>query len=190
MIPDTHAGIPTEIDVLIRVPGGERELTIGIECRDHKRKADKTWIEQIYGKFAVLPIDRRVAVSRRGFSKTALIRARLHNIETLTLDHANKLDWAAKLLNIQSIDLTNIESALSGIVTILTTNVVGDPPRWGPASSIFLSGTKRHVLFASRLLDCVDCKGRYPARAGCSRAQRNHFKREGVSKVWVQRNRA
>lgn len=142
MIPDTHAGIPTEVDVLIRVPGGERELTIGIECRDHKRKADKAWIEQIYGKFAVLPIDRRVAVSRRGFSKTALVRARLHNIETLSLDHANKLDWAAKLLNIQSIDFTNIESELSGTLTILAANVVGDPPQWGPASSIVLSGNR------------------------------------------------
>src|SRR3954462_4002534 len=88
MIPDSHDGTLREIDVLITVPIGERQIRIGIETRDHKRRADLAWLEQLKNKFEFLSIDRRVAVSRRGFSKAALAKARLWGIETMSLKSA------------------------------------------------------------------------------------------------------
>lgn len=100
LLPDTISGQLREIDILVSVPVGQRTMRIGIECRDHSRKADLPWIEQLQGKFATLPLDRRVAVSRRGFSKAAEARARIWSIETLALSSAVKRDWPSALAGI------------------------------------------------------------------------------------------
>ena len=60
MRPDTNDGTPREFDILIRIPTGHRELTVAVECRDHKRRADVPWIDQLHGRYLTLPIqDRR-----------------------------------------------------------------------------------------------------------------------------------
>lgn len=76
MVPETLSGNLREIDILIKCTVGVREVMVGIECRDHHRKADIQWIEQARGKFDVLPIDKRVVISRSGFTKHAMRRAR------------------------------------------------------------------------------------------------------------------
>lgn len=106
MVADTQDGTLREVDILITVPAGGRDLRIGIECRDHKRRADLQWIEQVKSKYELLPVDRRVVVSRRGFSATALTRARLWSIETLTMGAARKIDWASPVLRLQHVDFT------------------------------------------------------------------------------------
>lgn len=116
MIPDNHDGTLREVDVLVRIPAGDREIRIGIECRDHKRKADLHWIEQMKTKYETLPIDRRVAVSRRGFSAAALAKARLWNIETLSLQSAERTDWAKKT---ERMTIIRVEHSLMPAITVL-----------------------------------------------------------------------
>lgn len=99
LVPDTLDGNLREVDILIKLPYGARELVIGIECRDHRRKADIQWIEQVRSKFDTLPIDKRVVVSKRGFTKNALVRAQEWNIEAISLEKAVKVDWAAALMS-------------------------------------------------------------------------------------------
>lgn len=86
-------GIQREIDILILSKIGQRNIRIGIECRDWQRKADVTWIDQIIGKYLDLHIDKKVAVSRLGFTQAALKRAKVFNIETLTLKEAKRAKW-------------------------------------------------------------------------------------------------
>ena len=112
---DTHDGTPREVDVLITIPAGDRSLRIGIEARDHKRRADLQWIEQLKTKFEFLDIDRRVAVSRKGFSKAALAKARLFGIETMTLSAATSKKWNPAI--------NGIEEIVVGTGFVETTNV-------------------------------------------------------------------
>jgi hypothetical protein len=105
MLPDTHDGTLREVDILIRSHIGERELRVGIECRDHKRKADLPWIEQIHSKYEHLDVDRVVAVSRKGFSDAARAKAKLWGIELMTLAAAERQDWSNRLHRVGSMKL-------------------------------------------------------------------------------------
>src|SRR5690606_42027169 len=82
-----------EIDVLIETKIGQHDVRIAVECRDHQRRADKTWIEQLMGKYEGLPIHKVIAVSRRGFSRAALDKAARHKIAALSLEEAREEDW-------------------------------------------------------------------------------------------------
>jgi hypothetical protein len=105
MLSDACSGQQREVDILIRCPVGQRLMSVAIECRDHRRKADTTWMEQLRGKFESLPIDRLVAVSRCGFSANATARAKLWNIETIALESATKLNWAAAILSLAGFEV-------------------------------------------------------------------------------------
>lgn len=93
MIRDLVNGDEREIDILVQGEVGDYKISIGLECRDRKRKADLTWIDEIIGKYQHLPIDRKVAVSKSGFTKSALAKAAKFSIETLTFDEALDTDW-------------------------------------------------------------------------------------------------
>jgi hypothetical protein len=112
LVADTVDGTLREVDIVIRCPAGQRTLTIGIECRDHERKADVTWVEQVKSKFDLLPLDRHVIVSRRGFSDGARARAALWNIEAITLEAAEHIDWASKLYGWKELSFVRIRSRL------------------------------------------------------------------------------
>jgi hypothetical protein len=108
MMPDSHDGTLREVDILITVPIGEREIRIGIETRDHKRRADLAWLEQLKTKFEFLSVDRRVAVSRKGFSKAALAKAKLWGIETMSLKSATSRNWNPALNRLSQIVLRGV----------------------------------------------------------------------------------
>ena len=93
MVPDLVNAVEREIDVLIEGTVGDHTVSIGVECRDRKKKGDVTWIDEIIGKYQHLPIHKRVAVSKIGFTKTAVAKADKHNIQTLTFENALKNDW-------------------------------------------------------------------------------------------------
>lgn len=126
-------GTRREVDILLRVPAGQREILIGIECRDHKRKADVPWIDYIKGRFEFLGVDRRVAVARSGFSKAALAKAKILNIETLTLERASKQDWAAKVALVTGIQFEDVRFVHDDDVTLQTVPQAGMPV-WGSGS--------------------------------------------------------
>lgn len=94
LLEDLTTGARREVDVLVTPPGGPRAVRVGVECRDHARPADVTWIEQLRAKYDCLPVDRVVAVSRRGFTAEALAKGRVLKVETLSLDEAEAFDWA------------------------------------------------------------------------------------------------
>lgn len=81
-----------EVDVVIEIETPLYRCIIGVECRDRSRPADVEWVEQASAKHANLT-DKLVLVSRAGFTKSALRKAALLGIETLTLDEAIDTDW-------------------------------------------------------------------------------------------------
>jgi hypothetical protein len=89
-----------EVDVLIELQVSGSMLRIAVECRDHARPADIQWIDALIGKYQRLAVDRVIAVSRFGFTASAVAKARANRIETRTLKAALDTDWPAELLHI------------------------------------------------------------------------------------------
>jgi hypothetical protein len=128
MVADLHNGTLREVDILITVPVSGREFTIGIETRDHKRRGDLPWIEQVRSKYDLLPIDRRVVVSRRGFSDAALTRAKLYRIETLSLTAATNLRWASLIHRMTSVNVEQEDVSVGDIARVQFVKLHPDQP--------------------------------------------------------------
>jgi hypothetical protein len=76
-------------------------IAVAVECRDHKnRKQSTSWIEELNGKYKDIPeINKVIAVSKSGFHKPALIKAKQYGLEALSLNEAKDLDWESELKN-------------------------------------------------------------------------------------------
>ena len=83
---------PRELDILVEDTVSGHPIRIAVECRDYKRKQDKTWIDTLVGKYRDLQIDKVVAVSSSGFTKGAIEKAAAVGISALTLRAAIEAD--------------------------------------------------------------------------------------------------
>lgn len=83
-----------EVDVVIKLTVANYDVYISVECRDHKRPADVTWVESMAKKHESLPTSVLVLWSRSGFTKAALFKAKALKIDTVSQKTANNADWA------------------------------------------------------------------------------------------------
>lgn len=97
LVPEKNSDTTREVDILLTTTVASHKVRVGIECRDHERKQDITWIDGLIGKYANLDIDRVIAVSHSPFTNPAKQKAAQHNIELLTLEEAERVDWASKI---------------------------------------------------------------------------------------------
>ena len=58
-----------EVDICIESSLAGHSVTVSIECRDHNRKADVKWVEEMKAKHERLSTNALILVSRSGFSK-------------------------------------------------------------------------------------------------------------------------
>jgi hypothetical protein len=52
MLADRLTGELREVDVCVHATVSGKDVTLAMECRDHKRKADQIWIDTLRGKYA------------------------------------------------------------------------------------------------------------------------------------------
>src|SRR5688500_1563002 len=97
--PESKIKMAREIDILIEDTINGFALRLAIECRDHVRKQDVTWIDELIGKYRDVEVDTIVAVSRSGFTDGALAKARQENIRAYTLKEAVNPGWTDTLLS-------------------------------------------------------------------------------------------
>jgi len=93
MLADRLTGERREVDVCIRATINRKPVVFALECRDHKRKADRVWVDGLIGKYRDLPVDAVFAVARAGFSKAAVKAAEAAGIQCLTLEQATAANW-------------------------------------------------------------------------------------------------
>lgn len=86
LIKEKSSDTEREIDIAIESNVGPHRVLIAVECRDQRRRADLEWIDGLIGKYRDLPVGKIVAVSRSGFTKTAIKKAKEVNISTVTLE--------------------------------------------------------------------------------------------------------
>lgn len=140
---DLATGERREVDVLVRAVVGQHKVALAIECRDHQRRADVTWIDNLIGKYKNLPVSSVIAVSRSGFTKNALKKAEMNNIKTLTLERAQVTRWLHLLNNP---DLPVIVFSAPVVATIMVAQVSGSGRFIGDFfSATVFSGEGNHL---------------------------------------------
>ena len=97
LVRELSSGSYREVDVLIEHVVVDTDVVIAVECRDRRRPSDLVWIDELIGKYAHLPVDRVIAVSRSGFSDAARQKAKASRIELRTLDECTRADWPHEL---------------------------------------------------------------------------------------------
>lgn len=113
-------GVVREVDTLLVVPVGLTSVRIAIESRDRSRKDDIQWVDDLIGKYALLSVDRVLAISSSGFSAAARQKAELHAIELLTPVDVTDTNWPERF---QKLGVASFEGRLQFLEFALETNV-------------------------------------------------------------------
>ena len=131
--PDRVTGDMREVDIAIETNVGVHPITIGVECIDHKRRAAVTWVEYIHSKHQDLEgVHRTVAVSKSGFSKAALEKAKHYGITTFTLQEAEESNWlrhTPRLLSLKELSTEFIFVVRKGVKVLVAPP---SPPPYPP----------------------------------------------------------
>ena len=104
---DLETGDLREVDCSLTTETPTGTETISIECRRRRGKEDVTWIEQLASKRVALGLKETIAVSSRGFSRSAYTKAALHGITLKTYEEA-VLDIASRPVGIARTRTTTV----------------------------------------------------------------------------------
>jgi len=91
---DIHTNRLRQIDISIRLSDGPTNFFAIVEVRDHKKSINVRYIEEINTKKQSVGANAAFIVSRSGFTKGALDKAKHLGIQTLTYKEALKSDWS------------------------------------------------------------------------------------------------
>jgi hypothetical protein len=86
-----------EVDVVIQGKVGSQSVVVSIECRDHKRVADVTWVDMMKTKHDRLDTNALLLASSRGFTQEAIDVARKYGIKLIALEDQETADLASML---------------------------------------------------------------------------------------------
>lgn len=114
-IKERNNDIEREVDILVEYQIAGHKIRIAIECRDRSRKDDVQWIDGLIGKYRNIDVNKVVAVSKAGFSKSAQEKAQSCGIETMTLKRALTIDWPKEYKRLGMVKLENINIHLDRV---------------------------------------------------------------------------
>jgi len=86
-----------EVDVVIEGKVGSQPVVVSVECRDHQRVADVTWVDTMKSKHDRLATNALLLASRKGFTPEARDVARSYGIEVFALEDVEAADIPAML---------------------------------------------------------------------------------------------
>lgn len=101
MLTDRLTKRKREVDVCIEGHVGGLPVIVSIECRDHKRIADVSWVDAMKAKHERLPTNALILASRSGFTPEARDVAASFGIQTMSLTEVDEVDFP-KLLSVAS----------------------------------------------------------------------------------------
>ena len=81
-----------EVDVVIEGKVGSHPVVVCVECRDHQRVADVTWVDMMKTKHDRLDTKALLLASRKGFTPEARDVARSYGIEVFSLEDVESAD--------------------------------------------------------------------------------------------------
>jgi hypothetical protein len=93
MVFDKDSNTLREVDILVEYRYAHHDFKLAIECRDRSRKDSVQWIDELIGKTRSLAVNKVAAVSKEGFTESAVTKARAFGIDTLSVKEAVETDW-------------------------------------------------------------------------------------------------
>jgi hypothetical protein len=93
MLVDRLTGTEREVDVCIEGVVGGHPVKVCIECRDHERPADVTWVDAMKSKHERLPTNALILASRTGFTSEGQQVAHRYGIEAVSLLEVEQTDF-------------------------------------------------------------------------------------------------
>jgi len=134
-IKDIDTGKPRQVDITIRLSDGPTEFLGIVEVRDRRRPVGVRYVEEILGKIRSTQADAAFLVSRSGFTKTAMDKARHLGIRILTFEEAKTEDWSGWL-----------ECRTFGVVQLKYQN---------PVVTLFEYETDKVIIPSKRIIDIL-----------------------------------
>ena len=116
MVYDKDATTLREVDILIEHKLSGHDIKIAIECRDRARKDTVEWIDGLIGKISSLDVHKVVAISKKGFTETAVAKAESHGIDTLSLETASDKDWESIFIKPGLLLISNEKFSLHDVI--------------------------------------------------------------------------
>lgn len=128
-----------EVDVCIEGYVGGHFVVVSVECRDHKRIADVSWVDTMKAKHERLPTNALILASRSGFTPEARGAAAGYGIMTFSLSDVDQVDFPALLESTSSLWTKSVtvtaEKVLVRVLPIRTLVGTGTFPVPATASS-------------------------------------------------------
>jgi hypothetical protein len=97
MLTDRITKRKREVDVCVEGHVGGHPVIVSVECRDHKRIADISWVDTIKAKHERLPTNALILASRSGFTPEARDVAAGYGIQTFSLSDVDEVDFPTLL---------------------------------------------------------------------------------------------
>jgi hypothetical protein len=123
-----------EVDVVVEGAVGGQDVVVSIECRDHQRVADVTWVDLMKAKHDRLDTNALILASRSGFTPEARDVADKFGIKVFTLDDIEGSDLSVLLapdgeLWIKSVTITGqkVTIAVPSAEDLAAETVVANP---------------------------------------------------------------
>lgn len=91
---DIDTGRFRQIDITIRLSDGPTQFLGIVEVRDRSRPIGVRYVEEIFGKQRSVRADAAFLVSKSGFTKTAITKAKQLAIRALSYEEAQSADWS------------------------------------------------------------------------------------------------
>jgi hypothetical protein len=99
-----------EVDIVIEASVGDCNTIVSVECTARSRPASVEWVERMWAKHSNLPTDKLVLVSKSGYYRPALVKAKQLNIDTFTLEQAKDVDWTAIVNKVHRVILQALDA--------------------------------------------------------------------------------
>lgn len=154
MLQDSRTGEPREVDVVVRGIINGIKIVFGIECRDHKRPSDVTWVEQMAQKHADLETTNLVLWSASGFSEPALIKAKSLKIEAVSQRNAAKTVWAEMARHVTKGTFQYVEPNFTASVDV--ERPTGEKERFASTPGMYLTPSDFDVEFRYPLIGVLE----------------------------------
>ena len=145
-------GVYREVDILVTEQHTDRTINIAYECKDYtssNKKVDIQVLDAMFGKYSLMPtIDRKVLVSRTGFTASAykmapILGLELHSLDKTsieeTLNSDNHLRMITPLFELKAIELVTWLDASDARVNINIKGNINDEVLRDLASQCFRS---------------------------------------------------
>jgi hypothetical protein len=127
MLTDLVTGELREVDIVAQFTVATYPIFLSIECRDHARPADVTWVESMAKKHDHLPTSKLVLWCRSGFTKPALKKAQFLKIDTVSQADAVRTDWARMARDLKGGHLQYVTPSFTAFIDV--DSPAGEPRR-------------------------------------------------------------